>query len=759
MFKISNKNIIKNILDYISLNRKLSLFKYNKKALTILGYNKEDIKIFFLMKKVIKPIANIEDYIPLLKKRLNYEEDNAQKEEYLINLFCHFLNQNCKFIPNINFFDYHKKMYSLLNKFKISYNNNFVESFFNEEYTYEINKNKLFIYANLFAKKIKEISYLDSNFEYKFEYGKNIMKNTFKIINFLIQFSNIEKIEDKYNLNDVNTRFLTIYNSVYEISNYLKDYKVKYKEEKNIKEVNEILKGLKSYSLYFDTYKNKIIKHICDNILNNGQNLEELEVTEIKKSESIYFINSLKYLKKLKSLVIPKMSDDYSLYNKIAEIIPENSLQNLEVNIYSIEEVLNIINKNKMSIKSLTIKINKSHDNNLVLVKTLSKINNLSKIKLICTFPIIDNKNIEYLSLNKVENLQIPLNINKDLFDFNLFFKKFPNLRNLHFHNINFTNKKSSKLNKNKLINMKLESDNINKIKKLKFSYAEKTASFFISMFIQKYPKKNNITKLLIENCIFNDEKLLIDLIKNISFYSNLLSLKMDYLFFPNNKINSKIIYNNIQHLKNLEKLSILGWNINKDLLILIPFIIKNYKYLFELGITCNDLNSKDMNSILYSSKQTKHLTKIKTLKNYNNKKCDIFIGGITNDFMIDLRNIDYYLKHFDDKIHQPEIKINDYFNINDLKRNILYIRNNTQREEFYIYQNIHSYYEINNQLFLGYFNGDKNEDEDFFYNYYEEDENSENDENSEDYKNAKDDDQNSVDNSRYMIYTKLWFF
>jgi len=61
--------------------------------------------------------------------------------------------------------------------------------------------------------------------------------------------------------------------------------------------------------------------------------------------------------------------------------------------------------------------------------------------------------------------------------------------------------------------------------------------------------------------------------------------------------------------------------------------------------------------------------------------------------------------------------------------------------------------------LFLGYFNGDKNEDEDFFYNYYEEDENSENDENSEDYKNAKDDDQNSVDNSRYMIYTKLWFF
>ena len=490
MFKISNKYVIKNILDYIALNRNISLFKYNKKAINILGYTKEDIKVFLLMKKVIKPIANIEDYIPILKKILNYREDNVQKEEYLINLFCQFLNKNYKFIPNINFFNRIEKVYSLLNKLKISYNNNFVESFFHEEYNYEINKKKLFEYANLFAKKIEEVSFLDSNFEYEFEYGKNVKKSTFNIINFLIQFSNIEKIEDKYYLKDNDTSFLTIYNSVNEIADYLRDYKTNYKEEKKIKEINEIFKGLKSYSLYFDKYKSKIIKNVCNNILNNGQNLAELEITEIKQSESIYFINSVNHLKNLNSLVIQKMSDDYSLYNKIAEIISENSLQKLEVNIYSFDEVLNIINKNKISLKSFTIKINKEQDNNLALVKTLSKIENLSKIKIICSFPIIDNKNIEYFSLNKVVNLQMSLNINEDLFDFNLFFKKLPNLTNLHFHGINFTNKKSTKRNKKKLMNMKLEADNINKIKKLKFSYAEKSSSFFISMFIQKYPEK-----------------------------------------------------------------------------------------------------------------------------------------------------------------------------------------------------------------------------------------------------------------------------
>ena len=156
---------------------------------------------------------------------------------------------------------------------------------------------------------------------------------------------------------------------------------------------------------------------------------------------------------------------------------------------------------------------------------------------------------------------------------------------------------------------------------------------------------------------------------------------------------------------------------------------------------------------------------------------------------MIDLRNIDYYLKHFEDKVHQPEIKINDYFNINDLLTNknnndLFYTRNNTKRKEFYLYQNIHSYYEIEVQLFLGFFNGSEDEDEDYFSNICEDDENNEDDynskddensddddnskgdnnnskddENSEDYKNDEDEDDDENDNSRFIIYTKNFLF
>ena len=721
LFKIRSKYLFKNVLDYIPFKEAISILKYNKKALNSLGFTQEDMKIFLLMKKVIKPIANIEDYIPILKKSLNYEKDNDEKQEYLINLFCQYLNNNNKFVPNINFFDNYKNIYLLLNKMKITFNNNLIESFFDgEEYFYEINKYKLFEYANLFGGKIKEVSFLDSYFEYDFEDSdaeENIINNAFIIINFLMQFSNITKIEDRYDEDDEETRFLTIFNSGNEIEKYFKDYKVEYKVDRNLKDINVIIKELKSYLIYFDIYSSEMIKSVCHNILYNGHNIEELEITEIKQSESIDFINCLKNLKKLNSLIIPKMSDDHDLYNKIAEITAENSLQKLEINIFSFDDAYNIINKNIMSLKVLTIKINKNEDNNIILVKTLSKIKNISKLKIICSFPIIDNKNIEYLSLNKVVNLEISLNINEDLFDFNLFFKKIPNLKNLHFHGINFINYKL----KNDFKNMKFE---VNSIKKLKFSYVNEIGSFFISMFIQNYPKKENIINLSIENCIFNNKKLFLNFINSISLYSSLLSLKIDYLSFPKVKNNSKIIINNLEKLKNIEKISFLGWNwSNLDMYSydFIEFIINNNKYLFDFGISCNDLCSEEINAIFCKLKDLRYLTKVKFLKNHDIRLYNINLGEIYYDFMIDIRNINFYLKYIygDSLSYQPKIKIYDYFNIIDLnikKKEKYNININTKKEEFYIYQNIHSYYIIAKKLYIDFYD----------YNYDDEDENNE---------------------------------
>ena len=153
LFKISSKYIIKNMLDFISLNDTISIFKYNKKTLNLLGFNKEEIKIFLLMKKVIKPIANIEDYIPILMKILNFWKYKDKKQVYLINLLSQYLNKNHKFLPNVNFFSNYENIYALLNRFKINFNNNLVESFFHEEYNMKyININ----YLNLLICMLKK---------------------------------------------------------------------------------------------------------------------------------------------------------------------------------------------------------------------------------------------------------------------------------------------------------------------------------------------------------------------------------------------------------------------------------------------------------------------------------------------------------------------------------------------------------------------------------------------------------------------------
>ena len=203
----------------------------------------------------------------------------------------------------------------------------------------------------------------------------------------------------------------------------------------------DIIKELKSYSLYFDFYDSKIIQNVCSDVIFNGKNIEELEITGINKSDSACFINSLKNLKKLKSLIISRISDDKNLLNEISKIIKENTLQKLSINVNLFKEAENLINKHSLSLISLSLKINSEKENNLLIVKTLQFMENLRKLKLICTFPILDKNNINFFSLNKVKNLEISLCMKNYLFDLNCLFKNVPNLTKLHFNGINFTKK------------------------------------------------------------------------------------------------------------------------------------------------------------------------------------------------------------------------------------------------------------------------------------------------------------------------------
>ena len=574
-------------------------------------------------------------------------------------------------------------------------------------------------------------------------------ENSLTLIKFLLFNSNVNKIEDRYFEDSDNSLFLDLLNSKYDIEKYKTMYNNKYSEKVIIKYIKDIIFNLKSYSIYFDNYNSKIVRSICDTILNNGKNLEELYITKIEKSDSIFFLNSLKNIKKLKVLSISCLSDDENIYNEISKIIPENSLYKLEANCYFFEEILNIINKNKNSIKILTIKI-KEEDNNILMVKTLSNLPNLTELKIIANFPIIDDENINFFSLNKVKNLEMSLFINEKFFDLNLFFKKLPNLSKICFQGINLLND-----NYDNISNINFDETPLKKLKSFKFLYGNEKASFFVLNFISKFPKKLNIKSISIENIHFKDYIQFNNLIEYISLYTNLISLDLNYLKFNEEK-KQIIEYNNLKNLQKITKISFLGfkyreWDI-KDISF-IEFIIGNFKHLIEIGISCYYLSYNKINHIFFLLKSLKYLAKIKILNNYSksyfytemqdfyaereklslyyylegfyemenlmesieeeeeyedkshcfysssdeylqpeeNDKCFIKLSKYLYYYMIDTRNIDFDFmsNDFTGNSHYNKIFINDYFS-NDNILSYDEISNN-KYEEYYIFQQLYN--------------------------------------------------------------------
>ena len=271
--------------------------------------------------------------------------------------------------------------------------------------------------------KIKEITFMDNNIPNV--YDKN---ECYFILKYIIKNSNIEKIEDRYFEGD-KSLFLKIFDLDYNDEIY-EEYYTQYKIEKKEKDIVEIIKGLKYYSLYFDECfdKNKIIKSFIDVILLNALKLEELKITEINKENTSYFVKLLNNLNNLKALSICK-SDDELLFNNIANVIKYNSLFKLDMNLNYFEEGINIINKNINSLKELTIKINIKREDNIL--KILAKIVNLQKLKIIAKFPIVYKNNINYLNFKNLELLEKPIYIKDYIFDFNNFFEKIPQIKTL----------------------------------------------------------------------------------------------------------------------------------------------------------------------------------------------------------------------------------------------------------------------------------------------------------------------------------------
>ena len=430
---IKSKYTLQNIFEYVPFHRTIKIIKYNKKLIYKLDYSVEDIKNYLFLNKIIKPISNCEDYLPILKRIL------SSKNSYIniINYFCNYLNKNNnEFIPQINRIKGNEYILNKLNSFKIGFNSQFLDHFYNEK---ELDFKKLSEFCKKYGKKIKEITFMDN------PDNINCPRLADFVYKYIIINSDIQKIEDKYIDSSIFhlSEFIYLFDLEYDENTHSENKNKELIENINQKKKIDIIKGLKSYSLYFAFNNNnyseisQVIDSSCIFLINNGKNIENLEITKIDKTNKLFFADLIKNLNQLKTLIIPLYSGN-KLYNCISQKIKKDSLYKLEINLNNFQEGYKIISKNKNSLTELTLKLKNIRQDNITILKTLSDIINLKKLKLICDFQIFDEENIKYFSLKNIEYLEIPLYVNTLLFDFNIFFEKLPKLKKLKFNGINF---------------------------------------------------------------------------------------------------------------------------------------------------------------------------------------------------------------------------------------------------------------------------------------------------------------------------------
>ena len=407
----------------------------------------------------------------------------------------------------------------------------------------------------------------------------------------------------------------------------------------------------------------------------------------------MHFITLLKNLKNLKSLSITSIPDN-ELFNDISNVINDNSLNKLEMNLNYFDEGINIINKNLNSLKELIIKIKYKREDSLQIVQTLSKIVNLTKLKIIAKIPIINEDNIKYLSFNNLKYLEMPLYIKKSMFNLNNFFGKTPNLETIIFNEIHFSNNitiRDQQINLN--VNL------LKKLKKIKFLNCQKKSSFFIKKILDILSPtkiKDNIKEIKIENCEFDDDININALMKSISYYNNISNLQLNNISFQKWE---NFYYNRMNNFIYLKKFYFKGLDCeqtNIHLLSFLSHLSEKCKYLIDIGLSCKNLNSDDMNLILRKLKNFKYLMKANIFDNYKlsdyyayRDKVGIRIidfNQIIGQYMIDLRNLNIKKNTnniITKSIISPKIVINDDF------CEINYKIFSNKQEKYYSYQNL----------------------------------------------------------------------
>lgn len=189
--RIKSKYILQILFDYVPLIKGINLIKYNRKLKSDLDLDYNKIRSYFFLQKIIKPIANCEDYIPIIEKFIKFPNnklDMFNKNEDAIDLFCNYFNRNTPFIPQINKIKNNEKLLSSLYYFKIGFSSHFINNFYNNENVFDFKK--LFDFCSKYGKKIKEITFMDNNIP-----NLNDKKNPILFLNILLKIRIFKKLK------------------------------------------------------------------------------------------------------------------------------------------------------------------------------------------------------------------------------------------------------------------------------------------------------------------------------------------------------------------------------------------------------------------------------------------------------------------------------------------------------------------------------------------------------------------------------------
>jgi DNA repair exonuclease SbcCD ATPase subunit len=486
-----------------------------------------------------------------------------------------------------------------------------------------------------------------NNVEYHDAEGQVLINNVFgtqflltsyitqKGIHSFLTLSNNDKMEKLQELAFVNIQQITA------MKDKLNDNKKNIKEQiidlngqlKMLKEtllnVNEVSKpgcfkpkqNNKFYKINIQKINNKIIKY--NNKILKYKNLQNINTNNIKLLNDYKNIiqNNVDEINNLLNTQIPitynnEFTKDFYLSCQ-KQKVNNNSINNININLLNdnIQNIQNICNYIKNN--NILIELNKKYETLLENYNKNINNENITKNNLINELQNNLN-NMEYISPNDLQSLQLQINDNKN-------YNKNINELNKLTKKQNELNEKINNLRQSDLLNTQTNTEKNTETDILKF-ITNKIQSLTIKIHnnkIHKCPKCN--TKLIINDDVlekYNDN--------DIKTYNNIELNKLNEIHNKYISYNSKLtdINNNIKDIKNI---------LNKQKYIEISddayeILLNKYNKYKETSNKLNDIKNSKSNFLDDKKILDEYKNKIQILQNTNN----------TNDNLIINKNINY---------------------------------------------------------------------------------------------------------------------